>query len=70
MISEGVGAEFAVKPGTRAVVGATPQGILLKPVTSWAIARARGLLQHPAGGKSFATEWAEHQREERELEEG
>jgi hypothetical protein len=51
------------------VVEATPDGILLKPVTSWAVDRGYGLLKRKSGDKPFADEWAEHKREERELEE-
>ena len=60
--------EFHIEEGTRAVVSATPDGILLKPVTKWSIERGFGLLKRKSGGKSFAEEWAEHKREERELE--
>lgn len=60
--------QFHIEDGTKAVVEATPDGILLKPVTSWAIERGYGLLKRKAGGKAFAEEWAEHKREERELE--
>ena len=61
--------EFHIEEGTRAVVMATPEGILLKPVTKWSIDRGFGLLKRRPGGKSFAEEWAEHKREELELEE-
>ena len=61
--------QFHIEDGTKAVVEATPDGILLKPVTSWAIERGYGLLKRKAGGKAFAEEWAEHKREERDLEE-
>jgi AbrB family looped-hinge helix DNA binding protein len=60
--------EFQIEDGTRAVVTATPEGILLKPVTKWSIDRGFGLLKRKPGGKSFAEEWAEHKRAERELE--
>ncbi len=60
--------EFEIENGTRAVVQATPEGILIKPVTRWAIERGFGLLKRKPGGKSFAEEWAEHKREEMELE--
>lgn len=62
--------EFQIEEGTRAVVNATPEGILIKPVTRHAIARLRGILKRKPGGRSFAEEWAEHKRTERELEEG
>lgn len=61
--------EFHIEEGTRAVVTATPDGILIKPVTSWAIERGFGLLRRKPGGKTLAAEWAEHKREELELEE-
>ncbi len=61
--------QFHIENGTKAVVEATPDGILLKPVTSWAIERGYGLLKRKSGGKPLAEEWAEHKREERELEE-
>lgn len=61
--------EFHIEEGTRAVVTATPEGILIKPVTSWAIERGFGLLKRKPGGESFAEEWAEHKRTELELEE-
>ena len=61
--------EFHIEEGTRAVVTATPEGILLKTVTKWSIDRGFGLLKRKPGGKSFAEEWAEHKREEIELEE-
>ena len=44
------------------------EGILLKPVTRWAIERGFGMLKRKPGGKSFNEEWTEHKREERELE--
>jgi AbrB family looped-hinge helix DNA binding protein len=61
--------EFHIEEGTRAVVTATPDGILIKPVTNWAIEKGFGLLKRRAGGKSFREEWAEHKREELALEE-
>ena len=60
--------QFHIENGTKAIVEATPDGILLKPVTRWAIERAYGMLKRKPGDKSFAEEWAEHKREERELE--
>ena len=60
--------EFDIEEGTRAYVEATPEGILIKPVTRWAIERGYGLLKRKPGGKPFAEEWAEHKREERALE--
>jgi len=60
--------QFHIQEGTRAIVEATPDGILLKPVTKHAISRLRGILKRKPGGKSFAEEWAEHKAEERKLE--
>ncbi|MBL9187270.1 MAG: AbrB/MazE/SpoVT family DNA-binding domain-containing protein [Opitutaceae bacterium] len=60
---------FYIEEGTKAVVEATPDGILLKPVTRHSIERLRGILKRKPGRKSFAEEWAEHKREELELEE-
>lgn len=61
--------QFQIENGTKAMVEVTRDGILLKPVTSWAIERGYGLLKRKAGGKPLAEEWAEHKRQERELEE-
>jgi AbrB family looped-hinge helix DNA binding protein len=61
--------EFHIEDGTRAVVEATPEGILLKPVTTATIRRARGILKRKPGRKPLAEEWAEHKKEERGLDE-
>jgi AbrB family looped-hinge helix DNA binding protein len=61
--------QFHIENGTRAIVTATEEGILLKPVTRHAIDRLHGILKRKPGAKSFAEEWAEHKREEREREE-
>jgi AbrB family looped-hinge helix DNA binding protein len=61
--------EFDIEKGTRAIVQATPDGILLKPVTAAMIERGFGLLKRKPGDKPFAQEWAEHKQEERDLEE-
>ncbi len=61
--------QFHIEDGTKAVVQATPQGILLKPVTSVTIRRLKGILKPKPGAKPLAEEWAEHKREEKELEE-
>ncbi|MGH7951113.1 MAG: AbrB/MazE/SpoVT family DNA-binding domain-containing protein [Limisphaerales bacterium] len=61
--------EFHIEDGTRAVVEATPEGILLKPVTAATIRRARGILKRRPGQKPLAEEWTEHKKQERELEE-
>lgn len=61
--------QFHIEDGTKAIVESTPEGILLKPVTSATIRRLRGILKRKPGDKPFAEEWAEHKREEMELEE-
>ncbi|MGH8541276.1 MAG: AbrB/MazE/SpoVT family DNA-binding domain-containing protein [Stenotrophobium sp.] len=61
--------EFAIEDGTRAVVIATHEGILLKPVTSTSIKRLRGILKAKPGTASLKEDWAEHKKQERQLEE-
>lgn len=61
--------QFHIENGTKAVVQATPEGILLKPVTAATIRRLRGILKRKPGDKPFGQEWAGHKREEKELEE-
>ena len=61
--------QFHIEDGTKAVIQATPEGILLKPVTSVTIQRLRGMLKRKPGDKPFAQEWAEHKAEEKALEE-
>jgi AbrB family looped-hinge helix DNA binding protein len=61
--------QFHIEDGTKAIVEATAEGILLKPVTAVTIRRLRGILKRKPGEKPFAEEWAEHKREEHELEE-
>ena len=65
--------QFEIEDGTKAVVQATPEGILLKPVTAALIRRGRGILKrapgHVLGHASLAEERAEHKRQERALEE-
>jgi AbrB family looped-hinge helix DNA binding protein len=61
--------QFHIEDGTKAIVQATPEGILLQPVTAAMIEHGFGLLKRKPGDKPFAEEWAEHKREEKELEE-
>ncbi len=61
--------QFHIEDGTKAVVQATPEGILLKPVTSVTIRRLKGILKRKPGAKPLAEEWAEHKAEEKALEE-
>jgi antitoxin PrlF len=60
--------QFHIENGTRAIVTPTPEGILLKPVTRHAIDRLRGILKRKPGAQPLAEEWAEHKRQEQELE--
>lgn len=61
--------QFEIEDGTKAVVQATPEGILLKPVTAALIRRGRGILKPAPGDRSLTEDWAEHKRKERDLEE-
>ncbi len=61
--------EFEIENGTKAVVQATPEGILLKPITGAAVKRARGILKRKAGEKPFRQWWAKYKKEEKALEE-
>ena len=60
--------QFDIEDGTKAVVQATPEGILLKPMTAALIKRGRGILKRTPGGKPLAEDWAEHKKQERALE--
>ena len=60
--------QFHIEDGTKAVIQATPDGILLKPMTAVLIKQGRGIVKRKAGGKPLAGEWAEHKQRERELE--
>lgn len=61
--------QFQIEDGTKAMIQATPEGILLKPVTAASIRKLRGILKRRPGDKPFAEERAGHKREEMELEE-
>jgi len=61
--------QFEIEDGTKAVVQATPEGILLKPVTAALIKRGRGILKRKAGEKPLTETWAEHKRQELAMEE-
>ena len=60
--------QFKIEDGTKAVVQATAEGILLKPVTATLIQQGRGIIKRKPGQKAMAGEWAEHNREEKEFE--
>jgi AbrB family looped-hinge helix DNA binding protein len=61
--------QFEIEDGTKAVVQATPEGILLKPVTAALIRRGRGILKRAPGHGSLTEDRAEHKKQERALEE-
>ena len=61
--------EFAIEDGARAIVSATPEGILLRPITAVTIRRLRGILKRKPDDKPLAQAWAEHKRDEKDLEE-
>ena len=61
--------QFHIEEGTKAIVEATDDGILLKPVTAVTIRRLRCILKRKPGEKPFAEEMAEHKREEKKMEE-
>ena len=63
--------QFDIEDGTKAVVQATPEGILLKPMTAALIKRGRGILKRTPAGKplTLKEDWAEHKKQERALEE-
>lgn len=58
--------KIGIRGRTRAVMEATPEGILIRPVTCRSIPRLHGTLQRDRKRcePSFAEEWAEHKREE------
>jgi AbrB family looped-hinge helix DNA binding protein len=60
--------QFHIEDGTKAMIQATPEGILLKPVTAALIKHGRGILKRKPGSESLAEEWAEHKKSEIELE--
>ena len=60
--------QFDIEDGTKAVVEATPEGILLKPVTATLIKRGRGILKRAQMRKPLTEEWAEHKEQELALE--
>ena len=60
--------QFDIVEGTRAVLQATPDGILLKPVTAALIRRGRGILKRARAESSLTGDWAEHKKRERAIE--
>lgn len=60
---------FHIEDGTRAVVAATDEGILLKPVTAALIKRGRGIARRKPDDKPSDQWWAEYKAEEKAREE-
>jgi len=60
--------QFHIEAGTRAVVSATEDGILLKPVTAALIKRGRGIARREPGERPMSEWWAEHKRQEKAFE--
>lgn len=61
--------QFHITDRTRVIITATPEGILLKPVTAAMVKHGFGLLKPRRAGPSFADDWAEDKRQERLVEE-
>jgi len=61
--------EYEIEAGSKAVIQATPEGILLKPITRHAIAKLHGILKRGPKDKPLSEEWAEHKKSERIIEE-
>jgi bifunctional DNA-binding transcriptional regulator/antitoxin component of YhaV-PrlF toxin-antitoxin module len=61
--------QFHIEDGTKAVVQATREGILLKPVTAASIRRLRGLLKRKPEDEPFDQWWAKYKAEEKRMEE-
>lgn len=60
---------FGIERGTRAVVQAVPEGILIKAVTGALIRRARGIVPRGPQDMPLVEDWAAHRREEWAIEE-
>jgi AbrB family looped-hinge helix DNA binding protein len=60
---------FQIGDGTRAIVLATSEGILLKPVTAALIKRGRGIARRKPDDRPFDQWWAEYKADEKALEE-
>jgi AbrB family looped-hinge helix DNA binding protein len=61
--------QFEIQEGTKAIVQATPEGILLRPITRASVKRLRGILKKAPGDRPLAEEWAQHQAEQIAVEE-
>lgn len=60
---------FEIQDGTKAIVQATPEGILLRPITRASVKRLRGILRKAPGDRPLAEELAGHRAEQIALEE-
>ncbi len=60
---------FEIRPGTRADISVTEEGILLRPIGAAALRRARGILRSKPGEPELKEERRSHKQEERTLEE-
>ncbi len=60
--------EYEIKEGTKVIVTATPDGILLRPVTGAAVRYGYGILKRTPREESLADEWRQHKTRDRELE--
>lgn len=60
--------QFDIEDGTRCVVQATPDGILLTPMTTALIKRGRGILKRQPADQPLSEEWAQYKESEKELE--
>lgn len=61
--------QFEIQDGTKAIVQATPEGILLRPITRASVKRLRGMLKKAPGERPLAEEWAQHRAEQIAVEE-
>jgi AbrB family looped-hinge helix DNA binding protein len=61
--------QFEIQDGTKAIVQATPEGILLRPITRASVKRLRGMLKKAPGDRPLAEEWAQHRAEQIAVEE-
>lgn len=61
--------QFHIEDGTKAIIEATSEGILLRPITAISIRRLRGILKRQPGDRPLAQEMAAYKQTEKELEE-
>lgn len=61
--------QFEIEDGTKAIVQATSEGILLRPITRASVKRLRGMLKKVPGDRPLAEEWAQHRADQIAVEE-